>query len=310
MKSKIILLCTSLIFAFSCSQNTQNRITISGAWALYPMVVKWAEEYKKLHPDVSIDISAGGAGKGMTDALSHTVDLGMISRDITDVEIQKGAWWISVVKDAVVPTFNMKNPHYLIILARGISREQCKNLWLKKTETWESLMGIKGQQRNEIHIYTRSDACGAAQTWAKYLDADQEDLTGTGIFGDPGMAEAVKNDKWGIGYNNINFAYDAKSKQPINGISILPLDFNNNKKIDTGENIYATRDELVKAIAMDKYPSPPARNLHLVSGGKPAKQQIKDFLMWILSDGQAYVDESGYIGLRPEFLKKQAEKLN
>ena len=36
-----------------------------------------------------------------------------------------------------------------------------------------------------ISVYTRSDACGAADTWALYLDGHkQEDLKGTGLRGE------------------------------------------------------------------------------------------------------------------------------
>ena len=68
--------------------NLKGEISLSGAFALYPMVVKWAEEFKKIHPNVRIDISGGGAGKGMTDALAKVVDLGMVSRDVHDVELK------------------------------------------------------------------------------------------------------------------------------------------------------------------------------------------------------------------------------
>ena len=54
----------------------QGTISISGAFALYPMAVKWADEFKKLHPKVTFNVSAGGAGKGITDALSGLVDIG------------------------------------------------------------------------------------------------------------------------------------------------------------------------------------------------------------------------------------------
>ena len=40
----------------------KGEIQLSGAFALYPMAVKWAEEFRKIHPKVRIDISAGGAG--------------------------------------------------------------------------------------------------------------------------------------------------------------------------------------------------------------------------------------------------------
>ena len=52
------------------------------------MAVKWAEEFRKIHPKVRIDISAGGAGKGITDALAKVVDLGMVSRDIYPQELE------------------------------------------------------------------------------------------------------------------------------------------------------------------------------------------------------------------------------
>ena len=88
----------------------QGTITISGAWALYPLMVRWGEEFQKLHPDVRFDISAGGAGKGMADALANAVDIGMVSREIYPEEVDKGAFWVSVAKDAVFPTVNAENP--------------------------------------------------------------------------------------------------------------------------------------------------------------------------------------------------------
>ncbi|MEI6749015.1 MAG: substrate-binding domain-containing protein, partial [Bacteroidota bacterium] len=78
----------------------KGRISISGAFALYPITVKWAEEFQKLHPNVQIDVSAGGAGKGMTDALSQMIDIGMFSRGVSEEEIRKGAWFIALTKDA------------------------------------------------------------------------------------------------------------------------------------------------------------------------------------------------------------------
>ncbi len=59
-----------------------GTVTLSGAWALYPMAVRWAEEFKKVHPGVRIDVQAGGAGKGMADALMGMADFGMVSREI------------------------------------------------------------------------------------------------------------------------------------------------------------------------------------------------------------------------------------
>lgn len=115
----------------------KGEIQLSGAFALYPMIVKWAEEFRKIHPKVRIDISAGGAGKGITDALAKVVDLGMVSRDIYPQELEKGAFPVAVVKDAVVPTINSNNPLINEILATGLKREVAKDLWIHTTaRTW------------------------------------------------------------------------------------------------------------------------------------------------------------------------------
>ena len=74
MKKMITTLALAVIFmlgsAFNPSgaqqagKSMKGTITISGAFALYPLAVKWGEEFKKLHPGVNFDIQGGGAGKG------------------------------------------------------------------------------------------------------------------------------------------------------------------------------------------------------------------------------------------------------
>jgi len=68
------------------------------------MMVRWSEEFRQSYPDVQFDISAGGAGKGLADALGGVVDIGMVSRDITPEEEKRGAFWVPVTTDAVFAT--------------------------------------------------------------------------------------------------------------------------------------------------------------------------------------------------------------
>jgi len=49
---------------------------------------------------------------------------------------------------------------------------------------------------------------GAAETWQHSLVRKQESLRGIGIYGDPGLAEAVSKDIYGIGFSNTNYVYD------------------------------------------------------------------------------------------------------
>lgn len=290
------------------TKNLEGTLTLSGAFALYPMAVKWAEEFKKIHPKVKIDISAGGAGKGMTDAIAKVVDIGMVSREIYPDEVKKGAFGIAVTKDAVIPTISDQNPLLKDILAKGLKRDIAYNIFITgKVTTWGQAIGVKNPSK--IRVYTRSDACGAGETWAKYFGKKQEDILGVGVFGDPGLAQAVKKDPYSIGYNNIAYAYDSKTDKPLPGVRVIPLDLNNNGKVDADENFYNSQDALIKAIATGKYPSPPARDLYFVTSGKPTNPVLKEFIRWVLTDGQKYVLESGYINFSKDKIDKELAKL-
>ena len=153
----------------------EGTINISGAFALYPITVKWSEEFKKKHPDVKFNISAGGAGKGIADALAGLVEIGLASREIYQEEINKGAYPIFVTKDAVIPTFNEANPNAADLLTRGIKKEEFNNIFITATiKDWNQLPGLKTSA--SMNVYIRSDAAGAAETWANYFGKKQEDL--------------------------------------------------------------------------------------------------------------------------------------
>jgi phosphate transport system substrate-binding protein len=287
----------------------KGQISISGAFALYPMTVKWAEEFRKINPGVRIDISAGGAGKGISDVLSNMVEIGMVSREIYPEEIQKGAFPIAVTKDAVVAVVSELNPALNDILTKGLKTDAGNNIWITgKYTTWAQAFGSK--ITSPIHIYTRSDACGAAEMWAKIYNKKQEDLLGVGVFGDPGLAQAVKRDPLGIGYNNIGYAYDAVTKQQVKGIKVVPLDLNSNGKIDPDEYFYNSMNDIIAAIASGKYPSPPARELYFVVKGSPKNNKVLvEFIKWVLTDGQKYIYESGYIVLPADRIGAERRKL-
>jgi len=302
----VSFLYSSQVMAADPAQNLKGTVRISGAWALYPMMVKWGEEFRKTYPGIRIDISAGGAGKGIADALNGLVDIGMVSRDIRPEEIKPGTTYVPVVKDAVFPTMSMNNPSMKNIAKKGIKKKTFNDLWiLGKPLTWGEISGAN--TKNPIQVYTRSDSCGAAETWAHYLGKKQEDLKGVGVYGDPGLAEAVKRDAYGVGYNNLNYAYDAKTGLPVAGIQIIPIDVNENGKIDPNEDL-STKEKAIKAVLSGVYPSPPARDLYLITKER-FKEPSKTFVQWILTEGQKYVNEVGYIKIAPKQIAESLKKL-
>lgn len=290
----------------SRSGEMKGTIIISGAFALYPMMTRWAEEYQRVYPNVQFNISAGGAGKGMTDALSGAVDIGMVSREITAVEIAQGAYPILVAKDAVFPMISSQNPVLNELLARGVSREMLVKIFLSgEVKTWGQLVD-KPENTDEIHVYTRTETCGAAEIWGMYLGGGQTDLLGSGRFGDSGIIRALANDPLGIGYSNQIYAYGLGDVPPT-GTLILPIDLDNSNQAEADE-ILDTRQKATAAVASGQYPAPPSRYLYLVTNGKP-DGHVQAFLQWVLVDGQILVDRLGYVQLSKEQMDSSLQKI-
>jgi len=297
----------------NCNNKVENtgelegEISISGSFALYPLAIKWAEEFQKLHPKVIVDVTAGGTGKGVADALSQSVDIGMVGREVNEEEIKNGAWYVAVTKDAVIPTANASNPVLSTLLKTGIKADVFSKIYVsQEIDNWGQVAGI--ENNTKIEVYKRSDAGGVTESWAKFLKTDQDDLKGIGIFGDPGVAEAVKKSVNGIGFNNTLYVYDVTSRKPHEGIVPLPIDVNGNGTLDANENFYGSLDSVTAAINDGRYPSPPSRNLFFLTKGKPKRQLIIAFLNWTITDGQQYCKESGYINLPKQVLEAELMK--
>jgi phosphate transport system substrate-binding protein len=288
------------------ARSSETSISISGAFALFPIVTVWTEEYGALHPDISFDVQAGGAGKGMTDMLSGAADIAMLSREARLEELEQGSFLVPVTIDAVVATANANNPYLDELLAQGITAEEAHAIWIsQELATWGDLLGVDGDE--SINVYTRSDSAGAAEMWALFSLAEaQEDLRGTAVNADPGLAEAVRQDPLSIGFNNIGFAYNVATGAPNEGIRIVPLDLDGDGHISNEEAFYDERGQLTQAIADEVYPFPPARVLYLVTKGEPGAA-IAGFYQWVLTDGQAYVSDAGYVPLTEAQLQAALE---
>jgi phosphate transport system substrate-binding protein len=287
-------------------QKLSGTITVSGAFALYPMMTVWADEFTKLNPDVQFDVQGGGAGKGMTDTLAGAVDVGMISRSIKPEEEAQGAFWVSVAKDAVFPVVSQNNPVLSDLTAKGISKDMFNKIFITgEIKTWGEVVG-KADVKDEIHVYTRSDSAGAADQWALFSGGKvQADIQGIGVNGEPALVDTVAKDPLGIGFSNLNSVFDVTSGKLVEGVVVPPLDINGDGKAGAGE-YYQTKDDAVKVIADGTYPSPPARFENLATKGKPTGLTLA-FIQWILTDGQQLLEQAGYVPLTAD---QQAEALS
>lgn len=290
-KINILLLVGLLVLphiSLAQEKRLEGTITLSGAWAIYPTAVSWADAFQKIYPKVRVDISAGGAGKGAADAISGLVDIGMVSRDPDPTEINRGVTAIYILHDAVFSVVSDKNPVLSDLIKKGVKKQTLSDIYIAGLiSSWDEVVASKLNKK--LHVYTRADSCGAAASWAGYLGKKQEDLKGVGIYGDPGLLEAVKLDPLGIGFNNFSYVFN-RDGTLAKGIRLVPIDSNENGIADADE-VYETREAAIKAIRAGRYPA--TRKNYFFVKGKPT-ELVKAFIEFALSDeGAKIVDEVG-----------------
>ena len=183
-----------------------------------------------------------------------------------------------------------------------------RKIWIDgNVKTWCDVLGTNDE--TPIHIYTRTDEFGAAETFANWFGAKQEELGGTAVFGDPGLAAAIQKDIFGIGFNNIGYAYNNDTHKLNTDLEIFPIDNDNSGDISDQERFYDVKENVTKAIAEGRYPSPPARDLYLVTKGVPTDPIVVAFLKYVLTDGQKKNDPVGYIEISKDKIDKALERL-
>ncbi len=287
-----IILVAAVLAAFGLCAAAQppakGTVTLSGAWAIYPTAVAWGAAFEKARPGVKVEVSAGGAGKGAADAIAGLVDIGMVSRDPDPAELQKGITPLFVLHDAVFGVVSVKNPLLPELQKKGLKRQALQDMYLSgAAATWDQVLA--GAPKRPIHVYTRSDSCGAAASWAAYLGKKQEDLKGVGIYGDPGVLETVQRDPVGLGYANFSYVFGRDGKV-LPGVALVPLDGDGSGAAEPSE-LLGDRAAAVKAIEAGTYPV--ARKNYFFVKGKPSGL-VLEFIRFCLSeDGTKVVNEVG-----------------
>lgn len=311
MKTKAFYLFFLCLLCFVSCKNPENKennsetnnvkmsgtIILSGAYALMPAAINWASEFQKLYPQVKIKVYTKGTGAGIKDLIDKKATIAMISRDASPDENKGNLWKLSVARDGVGLIINSKNPWLKEILARGFTQaELVKIFTTQKPLKWNDFLKEAGP--DPINIYDRSDNSGAAEVWANFLFCSQPDLQGKGCEGDPGMIKSISDDKYGLGFCNLNYAFDDKTLDRIPEIQVIPIDLNNNGRIDKKEEIAVNLLDFERNVWAGRYPKCLCRYLYLATLEKPVDPVVIEFLKFTQGRGQEIVTNSGLCKLK------------
>ncbi|MCX6245281.1 MAG: substrate-binding domain-containing protein [Bacteroidetes bacterium] len=318
MKTRLTFFILSLVFILAgCNSKTGKKetivlshsdiITISGAYALSPIVSIWIAEFQKTHPYVKFKLNPNGSGGGLKDILSGKVDLAMISE-----KLPKGSdtalWVVPVARVGVVPIISGKNPYLDQIMKKGMTKEILNGLFSGKTEkTWGDLYGRPG--KDPVKLYKRGDTSGAATVFAKYLSLSRDQVKGTAVSGEHQLIAEVEKDPLALSYCNFIYAFDPATKKFLDDLKVLPIDFWGKGTFEGKDNIFGTYDHLQRAMWLGKYPNALIRDLSLVTKGKPRTKEMVEFLYWIVTDGQKFLADNGYTELHSSDIQSIATEM-
>jgi phosphate transport system substrate-binding protein len=271
-----------------------DLITISGAYAMAPIMQVWMNEYQKSHPYVKFKLNVNGSGQGLDELLSGKTDLAMVSEELPKVKDTQ-LWIVPLARLAVVPVISAKNPYLKTIMAKGLSMDNLSDIFSgKNVKTWGDLAGTSG--KDPVKVYIRGDASGATATLAKYLSVETRDIKGVQVTGETALLDQVKNDPFAMSYCNFIYAFDAGKKAFLADLKVVPIRKGKEKQ-DDSQKTFDTYEHLQRAMWLGTYPSALIRDLNLVSKGKPRTREMVDFIYWIITDGQRLVADNGYIEL-------------
>lgn len=238
-----------------------GQVTFAGSTTLQPLAHELGEAFKARHPDVVLDIAAGGSMVGIQAIHDGTVDIGMASRALKSEETQ-GITAHKVAVDVIAVVVQETN------LVEALSLAQLRDIYLGKITNWREVGGAD----LPILVVVRGKNSGTRGAFDEIVLEKASPATSqmrtAPTAGD--MAAAVVEDPAAIGY--VGFG----NLEP--GLKLVAID-------DVLPSEDAARDGSYQLV----------RPLLFLTGPltQPLGQRFVDFA---LSDaGQAIVQQSGWV---------------
>jgi phosphate transport system substrate-binding protein len=246
----------------------------------------WAEEYRKVAPDVEVEVSGGGSGVGLAALLKGAVDIANASRDIKPSESEQAAKntgkqpvGFTVGFDALAVYVHKENP------LTEVTLEQLSDLYSEggKTTRWSELgVKIPGVSDDTIVRVSRQSSSGTYEFFREHVLGNKDFRLGSrDLNGSKEVVELVGSTPTAIGYSGMGYATGAVKMLKVAKAKGEPA---------VSPTVAGVHDK--------SYPL--ARSLHLYTLGEP-QGAVKGYIDWILSDaGQKIVEDAGYVPVPPD----------
>lgn len=326
----LVGLCAQSLF----SQGVLPELSLQGAGATFPapLYMKWATEYAKVNPGVSVSYEGVGSGAGIKKILEGSVDFGASDAPMTEKEkaqAKRPLLHLPATMGAVAVAFNVPGVDDLQLDANVLS-----GIFLGQIKKWNdprvaAINGGAALPDLDILVAYRSDSSGTTAVFTEYLSkvsAEWNTQVGTGkalkfptgcaAKGSEGVSAVVKANAGGVSYMDMAFAKK-------NGLGIARI------RNRCGNFIYPTPEGVSAAASGHQIPEDlcfsitngagpmdyPIASLSylLVYAQQPDPSkgcELVKYLAWALHQGQAFAAGLDYAPLPTNLVDRVMEKVN
>jgi ABC-type phosphate transport system substrate-binding protein len=263
------------VLAQEVAQNVAQRDTIyikSPRFASL-LIEKWIADYKSINSDVEFK---------QTDKNHPLADIEFVTGENHAGQI------ITVGKYALLAVTSTGNP-----LIAQISKERLNKKDLRKIFFIEdSDEPVKPYKYHEqITVYSGNSSV-STETFAGFFGQEASGIRGKKISGDDiFLLNAIQRDNTGVTFNNLSYLYDINTRKLKDNIALLPLDL---KKEFSEALLSANIDELINILENRNVDLIPVQDIGFVAN-IDNKTDIKDFIAWVLDEGQKYNHTYGFL---------------
>ena len=250
------------------TQTGTEKIIISGASTIAPLVAEVAKRYERENPGIQIDVQSGGSSRGVADARSGLADIGMVSRDLKASERELVDY--PIARDGIAVIVHKSNP------IQALSKEQIRNIYLGRITNWKELGGAE----MPITVVNKASGRSTLELFAGFMNLEPADIKANIVIGENEQGiKTVANSPGAIGYVSIGTAeYSERSGTAL-------------KLISLGGQVPSTQN-----VADKKYDL--SRTLNLVTKGKPSVA-VSHFIDYVQSASvKDLVEEQYFVSLK------------
>src|SRR5262245_47994068 len=325
----------AVVLLVGCSGGKQsgNRLKGAGSSFVAPAMEDWTREFES--KGISVDYASVGSGNGISNMIGKKVDFGctdayLNQKQLDEAEKEGGAViHVPLVMGAVVIIYNLDLEEPIKFDGPTLADIYLGNIKRWNDDRLKKLNPKLNLPDDPISVVRRSDSSGTSYIFTDYLSSvspawEKKVNKGTnptwpvgqGEQKNNGVAQAVKGKKGAIGYVELIYALQNKEGLKYGLVQNQEKEFPE----PTIESVTAAAAGKLKDIPEDlrfSIVNAPGKGAYPISGTvwavayvkQPSEKvnPLKEFLRWLLHEGQPMAEKKHYASL-PKGLVEKAEK--